>query len=156
MVERLACFMSPKHAAEALRDECGVEIAPQSVEGYDPTKRAGAKLAKKWVDLFWFTRKAFVKHIEDHIPGANKAVRLARLERAVVAFEAKGNYVGMADMTERQAKEMGNVHTNRREFTGKDAGPIKYQDVTDMTDEQIDQELERLLTQSGLALVPIN
>ena len=33
---------------------------------------------------------------------------------------------------------------------------IKYQDVGDMTDEQISQELERPLTQSGLALVPIN
>jgi len=47
----------------------------------------------------------------------------------------------MADMTERQAKEMGNVHTNRREFTGKDRGPIQYQDVDNMTDEQIDDEL---------------
>ena len=31
---------------------------------------------------------------------------------------------------------------------------IKYQDVGDMSDEQINQELKQLLTQSGLALVP--
>ena len=31
---------------------------------------------------------------------------------------------------------------------------IKYQDVGNMSDEQINQELKQLLTQSGLALVP--
>ncbi len=37
-----------------------------------------------------------------------------------------------------------NVYSNRREFTGKDRGPIEYQDVNDMTDEQIETELLRL------------
>ena len=32
---------------------------------------------------------------------------------------------------------------------------IKYQDVSEMTDEQIDQELKQLFARSGLALVPI-
>ena len=50
----------------------------------------------------------------------------------------------MADMLERISKEMGNVHTNRREFTGKNRGPIQFEDVKAMTDEQIDAELERL------------
>ncbi len=51
---------------------------------------------------------------------------------------------------------MGGSFTNRREFTGRDAGPIKFQDVETMTDDQIRQELEQILAQSGLALVPIN
>ena len=30
------------------------------------------------------------------------------------------------------------------EYTGKDGGAIKYQDVETMTDEQIDQELKQI------------
>ena len=33
------------------------------------------------------------------------------------------------------------MHTNRREFTGKDQGPIQFQNVAEITDEQIDDEL---------------
>ena len=141
LVDKLACCMSPKEAAEALSLEHGVTVAPQSAERYDPYKKAGSHIAPKWKFLFDHTRQAFLDYVETHVPGANKAVRLARLERAVVALEAAGNYLGMADMTERQAKEMGNVHTNRREFTGKHGGPIKHADVSEMTDEQIDDEL---------------
>ena len=72
------------------------------------------------------------------------------------AYKGQGNYMAMADMLERIAKEVGNVHTNRREFTGKDQGPIKYQDVETMTEEQIEDELKQILARSGLALVPIN
>ena len=68
----------------------------------------------------------------------------------------KENYLAMARMLEQIAKECGNVHTNRHEFTGKDRGPIKHQDVSEMTDEQIDLKLKQIFAQSGLALVPIN
>ena len=61
----------------------------------------------------------------------------------------------MARMLEQIAKEVGNVHTNRHEFTGKDAGPIKFQNIDDMTDEQINLELKQIFARSGLALVPI-
>jgi hypothetical protein len=53
--------------------------------------------------------------------------------------------MAMADMLERIAKEVGNVHTNRRELTGRDRGPIKYSEVDDMTDDEIDRELRQLL-----------
>jgi len=92
--------------------------------------------------MFWLFHNAFLKHIEEHVPGSNKAVRLMRLEKAAVYYESVGNYMAMADMTERQAKEMGNVHSNRRELTGRAGGPIEY---ADMTDEQIDAELRQLL-----------
>ena len=61
---------------------------------------------------------------------------------AANTFKAKKNYLAMAKLLADIAKEMGNVHTNRREFTGKDGGAIKFQDVGDMTDEQITAELE--------------
>ena len=71
-------------------------------------------------------------------------VRVQELARASRFFRDKGNFMAMADMLERIAKEVGNVHTNRREVTGKGGGAIKYEDVGDMTDEMLDDEIERL------------
>jgi predicted DNA-binding protein (UPF0251 family) len=45
---------------------------------------------------------------------------------------------------------VGNVHTNRREFTGKDGGSIKHQDVSEMTTEELEAEALRLLKQIQL------
>ncbi len=144
IVRQLACYASPTQAVEALNQCFGVVISPQATERYHPHKKKGIRLAQKWVDLFDEARQDFHDFIEKHVPSANKAVRIQRLERASNAFENAKNYYGMANMLERIAKEMGNVHTNRREFTGKNQGPIKIEAVHDMTDEQIDTELERL------------
>ena len=137
-------------------EEYGVQLAPQNIECYDPNKRAGQHLAKKWRVLFEHTRQAFLDHVEKRVPEAYKAVRVRHLAQAARAYKGQRNYIAMAGMLERIAKEMGDFHTNRREFTGRDRGPIKYSEVADMTDEQLDQELEQILTRSGLALVPIN
>ena len=156
VVQELACFGSPKEVSEALMEEYGVQLAPQNIECYDPNKRAGQHLAKKWRVLFEHTRQAFLDHVEKRVPEAYKAVRVRHLAQAARAYKGQRNYMAMAGMLERIAKEMGDFHTNRREFTGRDRGPIKYSEVADMTDEQLDQELEQILTRSGLALVPIN
>ena len=144
LVRELACYASPKEAADALRTEYGIEIAPQSAQHYDATSHAGSKAAKKWIELFGVARKAFLDDVETRVPEAYKAVRIHELAKASRKFKKNGNYMAMADMFERIAKEVGSVHTNRREFTGKDRGPIKVEAVHDMTDEQIDAELERL------------
>ena len=143
VTQRLAQCESPKEAAEALKVEFGVEISPQSVEHYDPNKRAGAGLARHLQALFEETRKRFLKYIDVHVPEANKAVRILYLARASRAFKDNKNYVAMADMFERIAKELGNVHSNRREITGKHGGPVKFQDVDMMTEEQVDNELRK-------------
>ncbi len=144
VVQGLACFGSPKEVSEALMEEYGVQLAPQNIEAYDPGKRAGQHLSKKWRVLFEHTRQAFLDQVEKRVPEVHKAVRIRHLAHAARAYKGQRNYMAMADMLERIAKEVGNVHTNRREFTGKDRGPIKYQDAETMTDEQIDAELERL------------
>ena len=144
VVQELACFGSPKEVSETLMEECAVQLAPQNIECYDPNKRAGQNLSKKWRVLFEHTRQAFLDHVETQVPHAHKAVRIKKLAGAADAFENAGNYMGMALMLEKIARELGNVHTNRREFTGKNQGPIKFAAVAEMTDEQIDLELERL------------
>lgn len=144
LVQRLALYESPKEAAEALKEEHGISITPQAAERYDPHKHAGRRLGKKWCELFEHTRKALLKDVEKHVPLANKPVRLRKLSKAAYAFEGSGNYVAMADMLERIAKEMGNVHTNRRELTGKEGGPIAFRDVDMMTEKEVDNELREL------------
>ena len=156
VVQELACFGSPKEVSEALMDEHGVQLAPQNIECYDRGKRAGQNLGKKWRELFAHTRNAFLDHVEKTVPHAYKAVRVRKLAKAADAFEDRGNFIAMSAMLEKIAREMGGAFTNRREFTGKHGGPIKHAEVSEMTDEQIEQELEQLYTKMGVALVPID
>ena len=148
LVREFACYAGPKEAAAALREEYGIEIAPQSAQHYDATAGAGSDAAKKWHDLFAVARKAFLDDVEKRVPEAYKAVRIHELAKASRAFKKKKNFIAMADMFERIAKEVGNVHTNRREFTGKDRGPIQFEDVSTMTPDQIDAELRELTGKS--------
>lgn len=143
LVQRLACYDSPREAADALSAEYGVQIAAQSAEHYDPTKRAGVGLAKYLTELFERTRADFLANI-DTVPEAHRAVRVRQLAHASRAYKATGNYQAMAEMLERIAKEVGNVHTNRREVTGKAGGPMRLE-VGEMSDEQLDARLAQLI-----------
>lgn len=61
IVQSLACFDTPSQVVGAVRKEFDATITRQSVEGYDPNKRAGANLSEKWRSLFDETRKAFLE-----------------------------------------------------------------------------------------------
>ncbi|MEW2911421.1 DUF2280 domain-containing protein [Leisingera sp. JC11] len=123
-VQALACFDSPGTVAKALRVEFGVEITPQAVEGYDPNKRAGRKLADKWRAIFEETRKAFLEDTSQ-IGISHRAVRLRTLQRMADRAETMGNMMLAKDLLEQAAKEMGGSYTNRRELTGAGGGPIR-------------------------------
>lgn len=130
IVNANACFDSPTVVVEAVQKEFGVAITRQHVESLDPTKVSGTK-AKRWVVLFETARDSFLKRIQQ-IPGANKAVRLRRLDRYITHAETMKNYVLAAQLTEQQAKEVGEVFTNR----------VK-QEVTEKPYEQALAEYER-------------
>ncbi len=157
LVRELACFAGPTEAAAALKEEYGIDISPQGAQHYDVTKDAGRRgqVAQKWHTLFHASRAAFLDNVVATIPEAHKSVRIQELAKASRQFKKKENYLAMARMLEQIAKEVGNVHTNRHELTGRDRGPIKYQAVDDLTDEQINQEIEQIFAQNGLKLVPI-
>lgn len=150
VVQALARFETPMEVAGAVREEFGVEITPQSIEAYDPTKRAGERLIERWRDLFFETRRRCLESLEG-IPIAHKAVRVKYLAKAADAFKARENYIAMAKMLEQVAKEMGNVYSNRREFTGRAGGPIR---VEELSEAQVEAQLTRLLEQAGLSLSP--
>lgn len=141
VVRELACFSSPKQVSAALMEEYGVLLAPQNVECYSPGKRAAQHLGAKWRELFDQCRKAFLAHMEDSVPEAHKAVRVKKLARAARAYETSRNYIAMADMLERIARECGNSFTNRHELTGKDGRSLQFEDVNAMSPDQVRDEL---------------
>jgi hypothetical protein len=150
LVRELACFASPSEAVNAVKDQFGIDITMQAVEHYDPTKKAGQKTAKKWAEMFAMARQAFIEEVSESVPFAHRSVRIKELAHAANQFKRQKNYIGMARILEQIAKEVGNVHTNRHEFTGKNGGPIQYMDTGDMTDEQIINELAELGVDASL------
>lgn len=119
VVQALACFDSPSEVAKAVKAEFGITITPQSIEAYDPTKKAGEKVSAKWRALFESTREAFLKDTS-RIGISHRSVRLRKLEAQVKLNETRGNSAMVAQLLKQAAEEVGGVYTNRREVTGKD------------------------------------
>jgi hypothetical protein len=128
IVQALACWDSPTEVSEALRDQFGIDAARTQVAQYDPTKAAGQKLARKWVDLFEATRQRFREEVAE-IPIADQAFRLRALGKIYERHLSRGNVVGAAAVLEQAAKEAGGAFTNRREHTGVGGGPIEQKTV---------------------------
>lgn len=142
IVQSLACFDTPSVVVDAVRKEFGATITRQSVEGYDPTKKAGSKLAEKWRLLFEETRKTFLEDTAT-IAISHRAVRLRALQRMADKAETQGNMVLAADLLEQAAKEVGDSYTNRQkhDHTSSDGSmspkPASF-DLATMTDEELE------------------
>ncbi|WP_205168893.1 DUF2280 domain-containing protein [Burkholderia sp. LMG 13014] len=130
VTQALACFDTPSRAAKAVREEFGIEVSPQQCERYDPTKRAGSALSKKYREIFERTREEFLNDTS-RIGIAHRAVRLRKLAAAVDKAEERNNLPLMAQLLEQAAKESGDAYTNRRrlEHTGENGGPIENRTV---------------------------
>jgi hypothetical protein len=130
IVQSLACFDTPSVVVDAVRKEFGETITRQSVEGYDPSKKAGSKLAEKWKALFEETRKTFLEDTAT-IAISHRAVRLRALQRMAEKAENQGNMVLAANLMEQAAKEVGDSFTNRRALVGADGGAIEVRTLAD-------------------------
>lgn len=119
IVQALACFDGPSAVMKAVKDEFGIAITRQSIECYDPNKRAGRGLADRWRLIFEETRAAFLEDT-GKIGISHRAVRLRALQRMAEKAETQGNMVLASSLLEQAAKEMGGAFTNRRELTGRD------------------------------------
>ncbi|KVV30251.1 hypothetical protein WK78_00585 [Burkholderia cepacia] len=130
IVQSLACFDTISRTAKAVREEFGVEVSPQQCERYDPTKRAGSTLSKKYREIFERTREQFLNDTS-RIGVSHRAVRLRALDRAVAKAEERNNLPLMAQLLEQAAKESGDACTNGRSFehTGENGGPIENRTV---------------------------
>jgi hypothetical protein len=137
IVQALAKYDSPKHVAEAVKQEFGLEVSRQQLQAYDPATQAGARMSKKLKAIFEATRKEFLEQIPK-IPIANQAVRLRALSRLYDRVEQQGNVVAATSILEQVAKEVGGAFTNRRELTGKGGGPIETKrNPQDFTDDEL-------------------
>lgn len=145
VVQRLACFDTPKEVAEALKEEFRVEVTPQAIEAYNPARSAGKALAKRWRDMFEAARKDFLANAQSYVPIANKTVRLREMQKAFLAHKGRGNWVGALQVLEQVAKEVGEAFTNQRQITGKDGGPLQVEH-SDMTDEQLTARMVQLMS----------
>ncbi|WP_454798573.1 DUF2280 domain-containing protein [Novosphingobium lindaniclasticum] len=115
----LACFDSISTVAETIKRDFGLVVSPQAIEGHDPTKRAGRKLATKWRTLFDETRATFIEDTST-IPIAHRATRLRSLNRMAELAERKGNMAMASKLLEQAAKEVGNAFTNKVDHQSSD------------------------------------
>lgn len=139
IVQSLACFDTPSVVVDAVRKEFGATITRQSVEGYDPTKKAGSNLAEKWRMLFEETRKTFLEDTAS-IAISHRAVRLRALQRMADKAETQGNMVLASSLLKQAAEEVGGAYTNRREITGRDGKPIEHDvkvSARDLSDDEL-------------------
>lgn len=148
IVRSLAVFNTPKEVVTLIKEDFGIDVTPQTVECYDPTKRAGQDLSQKLREEFEATRKEFVENTSN-IPIANAAYRLQRLQR-IVDRVGKNSVLEMQAL-EQAAKESGGAFTNRKEITGKGGEPLAINaktNLTTFTPEQLEgrtaQELSKL------------
>ena len=111
IVQSLACYETPTQVVESVKDGFGITLARSHIQQYDPTKRAGKDLSRKFVELFNSTRKAFLEDISK-IPIAHQSFRLKALQRSYDWFVAKNNYIAANQVLEHSAKEAGNFYAN--------------------------------------------
>lgn len=136
IVQALACFDTPSQVVKDVKAEFGLSVSPQQCEAYDPNKRAGERLGKKYRAIFEKTREAFLADTS-RIGIAHRAVRLRKLDRAADLAEDRGNIPLLAQLLEQAAKEAGDAFTNRHrlEHTGKDGAPIESKTTVVNEDE---------------------
>lgn len=138
IVQALACYDPPAQVVATVKDECGVVVTRQQVQCYDPEKVAGRSLAKRWSDLFFATREAFLRDAAS-IPVAQQSYRLRRLQRLYEQASERGNASLAAVLLEQAAKEVGGMFTNRRELSGPAGGPIRAESVHSLSDAELER-----------------
>ena len=117
VVQALACFDTPSQVSESVKEEFGLALPRQQCELYDPTRRAGRGLSRKWRALFEETRAAWQSSAA-MVPIANRVHRLRVLDRLVNKLESKKNYTAAAQILEQAAKEMGGMYERRGRASG--------------------------------------
>jgi len=146
LVQGLACFENRTTVAAAVAVEFNVEITRQSVERYDPTKRAGSNLSPKWRAVFDETRRAFLNG-SAAIGVAHKVVRLREIKRLMEKADAAGDLQLVAKLLEQAARECGDAYTNRHRIavrtTENPAASARRQELLEKLSTSMDKLRER-------------
>lgn len=126
IVTELAVYSRPSEVKAMLKARWDIDVNISTITYYDPT--TVSECAKEWRDLFDEARAICLKHWA-RVPIMEKSYRARRLQKILDTEEDRGNTVGARETLEQAAKEEGGAYTNRREFTGKDGGPVQTSGV---------------------------
>jgi hypothetical protein len=154
IVRSLAQFMTPTEVVKDIKEKFSIDVTPQQVEYYDPTKVAGALLAQEFVDLFNEARKEYIAQPLHNIIGANDIVQLQILSDLLVS--KKGNVVMSIKLIDQIQKIMKGHYEKKIEITGKDGGPIKTENEQKPTQPKYTPEELSKMTPQELSRLAIN
>lgn len=137
VVQRLACYETPKQVVEGVKEEFDVDMSTQHTYKYDPTRVSGQSMGEELKELFYKTRKEFNENVS-LIPIAQKAYRVQCLLEMQTKTMAKGNYALASSLLEQAAKEMGEAYTNRQKVDHVSSdGSMTPREAVQLTDEQL-------------------
>ncbi len=146
VVRRLAAFEQPHAIAKAMKEDFGIEITPQAIAFYDPTRYSSSPRSKRWSDLFWQMRAEVIAHIAD-VGAAHRAVRLRWLDQMARAQIDKGDTAEARALLKQAADEVGRMAGHRED--GRDGTDSKRSEA------EILATATALAAQLGLALEPV-
>jgi hypothetical protein len=140
IVRSLAQFMTPTEVVKDIKEKFKIDVSPQQVETYDPTKVAGADLSQEFVDLFNEARKEYLDQPLHNIVGANDIVQLQILSDLLVS--KKGNAVMSIKLIDQIQKIMKGHYEKKIEITGAGGTPLQTTTVQ-ATQEQVNEAVRK-------------
>ncbi|OTG85573.1 hypothetical protein B9T31_12190 [Acinetobacter sp. ANC 4558] len=123
IVRSLAQFMTPTEVVKDIKEKFNIDVSPQQVETYDPTKVAGADLSQEFIDLFSEARKEYLAQPIHNIVGANDITQLQILSDLLMS--KKSNTVLAIKLIDQIQKIVKGHYEKKIEITGKDGGPLE-------------------------------
>ena len=130
IIQSLACRDTPQEVADLVKQEFDLIIDRSQVALYDPTKRRGKNLSKKYVQLFEKTREDFDAGLID-IPIANKFYRLKEIQKM---YDDSGKNKVAKQKLLKLAHHETDGRTIRQEHTGKDGADLEIKIIREFID----------------------
>ncbi|ENX58774.1 MULTISPECIES: DUF2280 domain-containing protein [Acinetobacter] len=127
IVRSLAQFMTPTEVVKDIKEKFNIDVSPQQVEAYDPTKVAGRDLRQEYKDVFETTRDEYLKQPIHNISGANDIVQLKILSDLL--WSKKNNVTMTIKIVDQMQKIMKGFYEKRVEITGAGGGAIKTENT---------------------------
>jgi len=146
VVRRLAGFAQPNAIAKRMKEDFGIEITPQAIAYYDPTRYSTSPCPKRWSDLFWTMRAEFIASVDD-VGAAHPTVRVRRLDQMACAQMEKGNTAEARALLKQAADEMSRMSGQKDD--GNDATDSKQSEA------ELRAGIDANAAKLGLAVVPI-
>src|SRR5690606_30241477 len=115
IVRSLAQFIPISDVVRDIKEKFNVDVSPQQVEYYDPTKAASADLAQEFIDLFNEASKEYIDQPIHNIEGANDIVQLKILSDLLV--NKKSNVVSAIKLIDQMQKIVKGHYEKKIEIT---------------------------------------